>query len=375
MKIYAFVNKGTDCYINSILQAILTQYKFVNYLYIHRDKIMSQDTSSVVSTGNVKAQLGVKLLKALTIVIYKLYYPEINMSSYTQTEHTAFNNLYRDYDKITMNLETIQPVQIYMEDFRDVVTKNFGENFGPFYGQKDAHEFLNKLADFISCGLIQLGLFTNNQKRFTIMDNLYSGSVYTQIISQECKHSSTKNTYSEYFELDVPINLDEYSKKPLPDGTDIQTYINEHFKDVQLNGDNKWYCEECSKNKNLPLQKNQNQNHYKQAIMKTFVGNTPEVLTVLLKRFDNNGKKIRKKVIVNKNITINSIKGKITYTLHSAIIHYGNTLLSGHYISLVKYFNDEWFLCNDTKINREQEFDISCGLNSSDTYIVFYKKV
>jgi len=410
MIVYAFINNGTDCYMNSTLQVLLTEYKLINYLYKNREIIINYKISlehqlilnKLLNKSNkinnleyhnldfniIKSLLGINLLKSITIILYKIFN---DLDLHDEHDNIIFIN---NKDKLFIENEEIIPYEVNMKCFKKIIIKYFGDNFSIFYGQKDSHEFLNKLLDFLNCGLKMINLFDinynneekllnnrsfkiiNNERQYinhknniseknqelTIIDKIYSGNIYTEIKSLECEHSSKKKTDYDCLELNIPINLDIYKENPLPDNTDIQTYINEHFKEEKLFNENKWKCEECNK--------------YCNAIIKTYVGKTPETLTILLKRFDNDGNKIEKNVFVNKNITIIGYdNNNINYTLQSSIMHIGNTLLSGHYLTLVKYFNNEWFFCDDNNIKKQKNFNINNGFYSSNTYILFYKKL
>jgi ubiquitin C-terminal hydrolase len=366
MIIYAFINNGTDCYMNSVLQVLLTEYELINHLYKNREKILLTNNLNYKLDNNdnllknkreleeMKLLIGINLLKYITIILYKIY-NDIDLHDEQDNILLVNNNsLFIENNKII-------PYEIDMKIFKKIIINYFGDNFSKFSGQKDSHEFLNKLLYYLNIGLKHINLYYDYFNKLTIIDYIYSGNISTKIKSIECNHSSNKNTHYDYFELNIPINLDVHKENPLPNNTDIQIYIDEYFKKEKLFNENKWKCEKCNK--------------YCNAIINTFIGKTPETLIILLKRFDNNGTKIKKSVLIKKNINIiNSNTLKINYTLQSCIMHIGNTLLSGHYITLAKYFNNEWFICDDNRIKKQKNFDINNGFNSSNVYILFYKK-
>lgn len=368
MKILAFINKGTDCYINATLQILFTEYDFINYLYNFRDDIMEFDTTELVGqTDEFKSIIGVRLLQSLVAILYKVYDPECDTSIYHRSEdiYPYYDNI-RRVNKVVLNLDDNQKIiKVYMDDLREIVIGSFGDNYTKYSGQKDAHEFQKKLLEFLNQGLIAMGIMIKEENKFTIINRLFWGSTYSCIESTECNHNSVVNTQSDYFDLTIPINLESYkeAKNQLPEGTDVQTYINEYFEAEELDEKNKWYCEEC--------------NEKKIAIKFMTMNKTPEILTVCLARFqfDHVGSKIRKSVTINPIISIKTDKEEVEYALTSCIIHQGNNLQSGHYIALVKHFDNSWYLCNDTIISKEKNINIRMGHENKDAYILFYRKI
>lgn len=315
MKILAFKNEGTDCYINSVLQVLYTQIEFITYLHYYRNNIINYENDEDLSYKQI---IGIKLIKSLTIVLSKLY----------------------NSDKIDFNMEP-KIVNVYMEEFRQIVLNSFGDKFTSYTGQKDAHEFMKKLLDFLNAGL--LVLFDES-----IIDKLFSGKLdnFTQ-----CLECGNKSKIEECIDLTIPINLAEK--------TDIQTYINNYFDVEELDENNKWFCDKCQQKQ--------------MAIKYSFINKYPELLMLSLSRFEFDifGSKIRKDVIVNETIELFDQK----YTLSSLIIHSGNNLEFGHYTALVKYPNNKWYLCDDTTISVEKQLLIKNNHTNKDVYLLFYRKM
>ena len=68
-------------------------------------------------------------------------------------------------------------------------------------------------------------------------------------------------------------------------------------------------------------------------------------------------------------------KSEIGFKLHSIVLHTGETVTGGHYVSIVK-MNNNWFLTNDTQINSwipKKMFQYENGLEMYP-YVLVYKK-
>ena len=103
----------------------------------------------------------------------------------------------------------------------------------------------------------------------------------------------------------------------------------------------------------------------------------PDVLLIQLKRFDNSGKKIMKKVTVEKDLAFpyaestrnnNVVYKDVDYKLHGIVSHHGKSLKRGHYTAQVQ-IEDKIFDFDDENVEKVRTF------NSADAYIVMYIKV
>ena len=92
----------------------------------------------------------------------------------------------------------------------------------------------------------------------------------------------------------------------------------------------------------------------------------PNVLVIIINRysFNNNARKDKTHIILNRKIQHNSIN----YNLVGAIFHHGDSLNSGHYTSKI-YYTDVAFHCNDERITKQTPNEELSG----DIYIAIYK--
>lgn len=56
------------------------------------------------------------------------------------------------------------------------------------------------------------------------------------------------------------------------------------------------------------------------------------------------------------------------YTIFAIIIHWGKSIQSGHYISIVKR-NDKWYICDDDEVKEIDEDEILVD----NAYLLFYR--
>lgn len=152
--------------------------------------------------------------------------------------------------------------------------------------------------------------------------------------------------------------------------------------------DNQYHCSKCDK---------------KCDAKKRFsIEKSPRTLIIHLKRFDNFGRKIKQKVQFPKSFSLKSFKSESVdrivgglqpldysqlhkeatggthahdleiFELYGYVVHNGITTKKGHYYSVVRGFDGQWYQCNDRTITLLQG-----GIEKEDTeqaYILFYQK-
>ncbi|KAK5875781.1 hypothetical protein CesoFtcFv8_026825 [Champsocephalus esox] len=137
------------------------------------------------------------------------------------------------------------------------------------------------------------------------------------------------------------------------------------FKGEKVSGDNKMYCNQCSKKQD--------------ALLQCEITTHPGTLTLLLKRFSFDHKlrcyvKLHCNVDVPKSLFI----GKCKYDLYALVNHFGN-LTGGHYTAHIKSIEtDTWYHFNDNIVNMVQPPLIGAekdSLRSCTAYLLMYKKV
>lgn len=357
-------NRGTDCYMNSILQALFSEQTLIEYLYTKRSVVQNFNLSkpSNTETNNdtnsfIKKLIGCQLLKAFCVILEKLYSPLYNP-----------NDKYLSNTKIVYNKSNITSFSASMNSFKDVIYRTFGDGYKSFTGQQDAHEFLQKILDFMNVALITIGLTLTPQnyrfntldlqkykmyKHYTIINKIFGGSIRTVIKCKNCDTKSSKLNVQDF--IDESIAIEENKS--------VLGQLVKHFEPEELTGNNKYLCEKCGIKTDAVK--------YEEFV--TY----PETFICTLKRFDfmHNGQKIDTPIKINPKLFINDERAlTYEYMFYSMSIHLGRSLNHGHYISFTRREDDNWYLFDDTTIRRSyKSFD---GIiESKDAYVLFYKLV
>ncbi|XP_071315826.1 trichohyalin-like isoform X2 [Trachinotus anak] len=143
--------------------------------------------------------------------------------------------------------------------------------------------------------------------------------------------------------------------------------IKEFFKVSFITGENQLFCDHCDAKAD--------------ATVKCVVKHHPEVLMLLLKRFEFNYRYmtyVKNSCVVDVPYTL-QIPENQTYELYAVVDHYGD-LRGGHYTATVKSQDDErWYNFNDTRVTLldYQTFQVDhteSSTRSQSVYLLFYRK-
>ncbi|KAM6894908.1 uncharacterized protein PEZ65_022504 isoform 2-T2 [Lycodopsis pacificus] len=140
--------------------------------------------------------------------------------------------------------------------------------------------------------------------------------------------------------------------------------IEEYFGASYFSGENQMYCDRCDAKSD--------------ANMKCVIKHHPEVLMLLLKRFEFD---YRYMAYVKNNCTVDvpctlQIPENQTYELYAVVDHFGD-LRCGHYTATIKSQDDErWYDFNDDRVTPldYQPFQVDNFAKSSSAYLLFYRK-
>ena len=92
--------------------------------------------------------------------------------------------------------------------------------------------------------------------------------------------------------------------------------------------------------------------------------NPPQVLTLMIKRYDYSGRRINNMLDIPYDLNFSET---VRYKICSIACHYGS-LHNGHYYSLV-FYDNKWYSIDDETVNK-----IDTLPPSSDYYVLFYQK-
>ena len=189
-----------------------------------------------------------------------------------------------------------------------------------------------------------------NQENKSIIIDLFYGIQSTETFCYKCQNTSYE---FEYFNiLTLPI-LQKYAKK-----ININNMLEDYSRKIQLEGNNKNYCEFCDGEFN--------------AYSRNIFYELPKILIIHPGR-TNKGTKFNIKIEFKEEITISLSekleKQKIQFNLIGIIYHFGGCGHNGHNISYCK-IGDVWYSFNDSKISK---IDIN-EINGEGILLLIYQQ-
>lgn len=322
------VNIGNTCYLNSVIQCLAHTMELTHY------------------------------------IVSKKFSEEINASNEKRREYSLFIRYAEVLSGIWKENTTINP-----RVFKQVL-----EFFSPRFrgnNQHDAHECLTFILDILHksiCLPVEMKISGVVETEFDIIKKL---SVETYKNNFEGNYSwFIRNMYSQMHTIiqcpDCSFkshNFDPYSciSLDLPnskENTTLQKCLESMCLEETLDESNRWKCDNC--------------NTLVCAKKTSSIWDSPNILILNLKRFNNNGLKKENRVefdINNLNLDDYTSIGQCSksYELYSVINHSG-TSNSGHYWAYCKR-GDDWFNFNDSSVSKINTNDIISEAN----YVLFFR--
>lgn len=203
----------------------------------------------------------------------------------------------------------------------------------------------DKLA--VSCYNMYIRMYS---KEYSEVLNIFYGIHVSKLSFKGGYHQSTSP--EPFFNLSLPI--------PKKRNVTLMDCFNEYTKTEVMDGDNKVINEKSGKKEKCNKQ--------------LLFFSLPEILIIILKRFQNDGRRKNVKVdipLANLNLEkfLIGYKDKNSrYDLYGVCNHMG-TAMGGHYTAYIKVANNKWYLFNDRKVT---EYD--GNIISEYSYCLFYRK-
>ncbi|KAJ1927722.1 hypothetical protein IWQ60_002694 [Tieghemiomyces parasiticus] len=222
--------------------------------------------------------------------------------------------------------------------------------------QEDSHEFLRYVVEAMqkSCLTGFDPKMDHRIKETTLVHGIFGGYLQSQIRCGQCQHDS--NTFDPFLDLSLEVRHCSSVERAL------QTFT----KPESLSGANKYKCEKC--------------NMLVDARKQMTVYQTPEVLTVQLKRFSFGHSmfdgKINKHVDYPESLDLapfispsrRAAETHTRYALYGVLVHSGGSCHSGHYYCYVKSPAGIWFRMDDSSVSQAS---LNTVLTRS-AYLLFY---
>ncbi|CAH2077350.1 unnamed protein product [Thlaspi arvense] len=234
---------------------------------------------------------------------------------------------------------------------------NIGGTLG--YGrQEDAHEFMRYAIDMMqSVCLDEFGgekMVPPRSQETTLVQYIFGGLLQSQVQCNVCDNVSEQ--YDNIMDLTVEIHGDAVS---------LEECLDQFTAKEWLHGDNMYKCDRCS--------------DYVKACKRLTIRRAPNILTIALKRFQGGRYgKLNKRISFPETLNLNPYmseggEGSDIYKLYAVIVHLDmlNASFFGHYICYVKDFSGNWYIIDDSEIERVELEDVL----SQRAYMLLYSRI
>ncbi|KAK9284688.1 hypothetical protein L1049_023864 [Liquidambar formosana] len=201
--------------------------------------------------------------------------------------------------------------------------------------------------------LKEAGVVGQLAEETTLVGLTFGGYLRSKIKCMKCLGKSER--YERMMDLTVEIDGDIRT---------LEEALAQFTASEILDGENKYQCSRCKS--------------YEKAWKKLTVLEVPNVLTIVLKRFQSGNfgklnKPVRFPLLLNMAPYMSGTSDKSPlYDLYAVVVHldYMNAAFSGHYVCYVKNFQGEWFKIDDSTVTHvELESVLSEG-----AYILLYAR-
>lgn len=329
--VVGFSNMGNTCYLNSVLQLLVNVKIFTVY-------IITDQYKKDVNNKRVKEQLflesWVELLKSVM---------EEDEDSGCAVRPTRFkrvlSGLYSPFNNHDQH-DALEAVNVILDLFHMALSYRVTINI-------NVKKSLDLLTDRERIELSSLNSWKAAfHSNYSVILNIFYGQFHSRVKCDECNYESS--IFEAFNVLTLPI------------GSGCNT-IDDCFNQFVLSDDiSEWQCDKCKKRCS--------------AKKKISVWRLPPVLFISLKRFTNDGHKIRRRIeFPLKNLVLEKIcerySDKFTqYNLIGVCNHSGH-LSSGHYTAYCKNINGKWYNFNDESYEEMDEGSVV----SNEAYILVYE--
>ena len=239
--------------------------------------------------------------------------------------------------------------------------------------QEDAHEFLRGAIDAMQRALPE----NDPQRESKYPFSLFTGSIQSMVVCNQCKQTSVRLDPIEDIQLDV-----DKDTKSLEMALTLFTRVE------VLAGENAYECERCQE--------------IVEAQRYSLIHSVPSILSIQLKRFSyckRYGQKLQCKVDFpelldmsrwmstgqkqpstpgsggkNKNKRRENhqeaLERDCVLSLFAVVVHQGRSLGSGHYVAYVKSPYNKWYKMDDASVSPTTKKEVL----AQNAYLVFYQK-
>ncbi|KAM1611693.1 hypothetical protein ACFX11_000487 [Malus domestica] len=200
--------------------------------------------------------------------------------------------------------------------------------------EEDAHEFLRYAVDTMqSVCLKEAGAVGPLAEETTLVGMTFGGYLRSKIKCMKCLGKSEQIERM----MDLTVEIDGQI------GT-LEEALAQFTATETLDGNNRYHCSRCKS--------------YEKARKKLTVLEAPNILTIVLKRFQScNFEKLNKSIRFPEVLNMSPYMGETSdksplYSLYAVVVHLDimNAAYSGHYVCYVKNNQGEWFKIDDSSV-------------------------
>ncbi|CAN7101081.1 unnamed protein product [Brassica rapa subsp. narinosa] len=212
--------------------------------------------------------------------------------------------------------------------------QKIGKHLGPGK-QEDAHEFLRWCAvdTMQSVFLKEADAAGPLAEETTLVGLTFGGYLHSKIKCMKCLHKSERTELM--MDLTVEIGGDIGS---------LEEALAQFTAYEVLDGENRYLCDRCKS--------------YQKAKKKLMILEGPNILTVVLKRFESdNFGKLSKPIHFPELLDISPYMSNPNhgdhhpmYSLYAVVVHLDATSYSGHYVCYIKNLHGDWFKIDDSNV-------------------------
>lgn len=321
MEIYpcGFDNLGNSCYMNAVMQLIVNNNYFIDY--VKRKRYIEQDIEidSCNVFDSVFAIISQKLKNKSRITLSGIveYFREEN--DYGMEQQDGHDFLVSLLDKIDTDLDYEPKFSIKIDESKM---------------NRLEYEGMRKWIEYV-------------KKSYSLVKEVFYTQEMSMMYCLECKRGKPN------FEIINHLSIG------IPDEEEVSVYdcLKDYYSMETLKDDNKYHCVHCDK-----------QTETKKKSVIIFA---PKTLIIHLKRFHpTTFRKNNKKITINEELLLDEFlltKKKTKYELKSIVCHSGS-IYGGHYYNVSK-MNDKWYEFDDETY---KEIDTLDNYNNS-CYVLSYE--
>ena len=191
------------------------------------------------------------------------------------------------------------------------------------------------------------------EKEFSEINNVFNG-IYVNTITEIDSNTVLSKSPEMFSTINIPVFSNNKAATTLDECFSLF-----HQKEL-LEKDNAWYNEKTKKHQSV--------------FKKTTIWRFPNVMIIVLKRFNHRNRKIQHKIdfpLINLNLQKYSCENIPSFYDCFGICNHSGNVNGGHYTSFSKNSQGKWYFYNDKEVQIVK--DHSCMI-SEQAYCLFYRK-